>query len=194
MQASASVGGFFTSVDRARVEIELAIQCAQIFPFCEVDCSQMRLKSFDRYFLVIKYAKRAFAHLLLRDIKVMRDDGFKLAVASSQDIIARKFVLVVEIGRYVHNPALEQFELLRGHHVLLSDLVQPAKGWVGMSLTRFKNLTGQKFGRLTALRPVGKDAGRNVLWLCHCDCGKEMVTRGFALGMGRTTSCGCSHN
>jgi hypothetical protein len=35
----------------------------------------------------------------------------------------------------------------------------------------FCDLTGQRFGRLTAIRRVGKDSHR--LWLFQCDCGNE---------------------
>ena len=38
-----------------------------------------------------------------------------------------------------------------------------------------KDITGMKFGRLTAIEPVGKDNRRNILWKCRCDCGNECV-------------------
>lgn len=36
---------------------------------------------------------------------------------------------------------------------------------------RFKDLTGKKFGMLTALEEDGKQ-GKNTRWLCACDCGR----------------------
>ena len=53
-----------------------------------------------------------------------------------------------------------------------------------------KNLSGQRFGRLTALKPVGIKHHR-ALWLCHCDCGRNCITRSSSLISGNTQSCGC---
>ena len=52
-----------------------------------------------------------------------------------------------------------------------------------------KDITGQKFGRLTVIKPVKAENGK-TLWLCKCDCGNEIRTQGYCLGK-RTFSCGC---
>lgn len=52
-------------------------------------------------------------------------------------------------------------------------------------------LTGQRFGRLVVLRRAGSDRHGSALWLCRCDCGKEVVVRGSDLRSGNTQSCGC---
>lgn len=56
-----------------------------------------------------------------------------------------------------------------------------------------KDLTGQRFGRLTVLRveytPLKKSRRRD--WICRCDCGKEIKTHAYLLESGRTQSCGC---
>jgi hypothetical protein len=53
-----------------------------------------------------------------------------------------------------------------------------------------KNEAGNRYGRLTVLRPYNSDRlGRN--WLCRCDCGQEIVVRGMLLRNGQTRSCGC---
>lgn len=58
-----------------------------------------------------------------------------------------------------------------------------------------KNLTGQKFGRLTALGPTRKErdvSGRSLLvWRCRCSCGTVIETRSCNLLSGDTSSCGC---
>src|SRR4051812_17795808 len=59
-----------------------------------------------------------------------------------------------------------------------------------LSFPRSKNLTGQRFGRLVAIEPVGK-RDREVVWRCHCDCGGTVDTRGSSLRRGHTQSCGC---
>lgn len=55
----------------------------------------------------------------------------------------------------------------------------------------FSDLTGHRFHRLTVIQRNGVDRNRNVRWLCRCDCGNEITTRGFALTGGQTKSCGC---
>jgi len=56
----------------------------------------------------------------------------------------------------------------------------------------FKDITGQKFGRLMVIRHVGRDKNNYALWECKCDCGNVIVTTGHNLRGGNTKSCGCS--
>lgn len=57
-------------------------------------------------------------------------------------------------------------------------------------MSRVKDLTGQKFNRLTVLYPVGIINGR-MNFACKCDCGKEIISTGDKLKRGNTKSCGC---
>ena len=52
------------------------------------------------------------------------------------------------------------------------------------------DLTGQRFGKLTALRPA-ESIGGGTAWVCRCDCGRETVVRTDNLRYGRSKSCGC---
>lgn len=52
------------------------------------------------------------------------------------------------------------------------------------------DLTGQKFGRLTAIEKHSKQNG-HIVWLCQCDCGNTATVQGTRLKQGRTNSCGC---
>ena len=56
---------------------------------------------------------------------------------------------------------------------------------------KYKDLTGQKFGRLTVLEFAGKTDSGIVQWRCRCDCGKEVFARRNNLVSGNTNSCGC---
>lgn len=58
-------------------------------------------------------------------------------------------------------------------------------------MSKYRDLTGQKFGRLTCLKFVGRNKGYDALWLCKCDCGSEHITRAGTLLNGHTKSCGC---
>ena len=56
-----------------------------------------------------------------------------------------------------------------------------------------KDITGQKFGRLTAIKPLcTKSSNRNTHWLCLCDCGRYYTsTQSSNLKNGTVRSCGC---
>lgn len=56
---------------------------------------------------------------------------------------------------------------------------------------RKKDIAGQRFGKLTAIRQLEEKRGSNYLWLCRCDCGREIKTTANALLSGNTKSCGC---
>ena len=59
-------------------------------------------------------------------------------------------------------------------------------------MSRFINLTGKKFGRLTVLEKNGTRNSR-IEWLCLCDCGNKAIVTGGMLKNGNTKSCGCIH-
>jgi hypothetical protein len=54
----------------------------------------------------------------------------------------------------------------------------------------FRDLTGQRFGALVAVRLVRRLAGKTV-WSCRCDCGAEAEASLAALVSGARASCGC---
>lgn len=59
-----------------------------------------------------------------------------------------------------------------------------------MSKSFKKDLTGQRFGRLTVLEFVPNDK-RGSYWKCKCDCGKTGIYQGSSLLSKNTQSCGC---
>lgn len=56
---------------------------------------------------------------------------------------------------------------------------------------RFVDLTGQKFGRLTAIEKTDKRSGSSVIWKCRCDCGAITEVSSANLQSDHTQSCGC---
>lgn len=53
-----------------------------------------------------------------------------------------------------------------------------------------RDVTGQKFGRLTAIHPTtSSDQGWS--WLFRCDCGETLIARLGHVVHGATQSCGC---
>lgn len=55
----------------------------------------------------------------------------------------------------------------------------------------FKDMTGQRFGRLTVKEYSHIGNGGKAYWLCVCDCGNETTVSGDKLRQGWTKSCGC---
>ena len=55
----------------------------------------------------------------------------------------------------------------------------------------FKNLIGQKFGRLLVVEYAGASRNGRTLWKCKCECGQAATIRSDRLPNGNTESCGC---
>lgn len=87
--------------------------------------------------------------------------------------------------------------LVRG--VLLTSKTRPTKSCgchqkEKAAEAKFTDLTGQKFGRLKALRLTGKNKFDQYLYECECDCGNEVTVIGARLTAPDeygTRSCGC---
>lgn len=59
-----------------------------------------------------------------------------------------------------------------------------------MSKSYRKDLTGQRFGKLTVLEFVQTEDS-NSHWKCICSCGSVTIVTGSHLKSGHTKSCGC---
>ena len=55
---------------------------------------------------------------------------------------------------------------------------------------RAHDLSGEVFGKLTALRPVGRQK-KQLLWLCACACGNYTAATVGNLRSGNMIGCGC---
>lgn len=57
------------------------------------------------------------------------------------------------------------------------------------------DLTGNRYGKLTALRYAGRNDKGQTLWLLRCDCGKEVTLpmADFKYGKSKNRSCGCNN-
>lgn len=55
-----------------------------------------------------------------------------------------------------------------------------------------QDLTGQKFGRLTAIKKIAHIKNRSI-WECKCECGNKVNVSISNLKNGNTKSCGCLH-
>ena len=57
------------------------------------------------------------------------------------------------------------------------------------SQSNIKDLTGQKFNKLTVLEK--DNIRKNNYWICQCECGNTTSVRGIDLQRGQVKSCGC---
>ncbi len=56
-------------------------------------------------------------------------------------------------------------------------------------MTSYLDITGDRYGRLTAISYA--DSTPRVRWLCQCDCGNQVVVIANDLRTKKITSCGC---
>lgn len=103
----------------------------------------------------------------------------------------------------VHNPCINN------HGEVLWDCICPTCGKIttqtyynlhklnlkGCKDCKGKNaavdISGQRFGRLTAVKYVGSNKGWGAIWECVCDCGNTVNVKKGSLMTGGTKSCGC---
>lgn len=57
-------------------------------------------------------------------------------------------------------------------------------------MSKFIDLTGQKFGKLTVIGLA--DSTDKKKWICQCECGNKAIIYGTNLRRGLSKSCGCS--
>ena len=62
-------------------------------------------------------------------------------------------------------------------------------------VNRYKDHTGQKFGKLTVLYITNRrSTQQRPYWHCKCDCGNELDVVITDLQSGHTSSCGCNNS
>jgi len=81
-------------------------------------------------------------------------------------------------------------------HVVLSSNLRSSSGSNSCGCNqhtgnRAQDLTGQKFGMLTALKPTNKRYRKSIVWLFKCDCGTEKEMSAGEVVNFKTASCGC---
>ena len=57
-----------------------------------------------------------------------------------------------------------------------------------MGMGKMLDLTGQRFGKLVAVRPVKRTGDEHVWWECRCDCGETCLRRADSLTSGKSKS------
>lgn len=60
-------------------------------------------------------------------------------------------------------------------------------------MSKFIDLTGQRFGKLVVLERLANYKRKQTYYKCKCDCGNEVITNSSKLRDGKKTSCGCEY-
>ena len=59
--------------------------------------------------------------------------------------------------------------------------------------SKAKDMAGQRFGMLVAVRRNGTSPNGCAKWECRCDCGKTIYVDSTRLRKGRARHCGCQY-
>lgn len=59
---------------------------------------------------------------------------------------------------------------------------------------RYKDISGQRFGKLVAVEKTEIKQNSSFIWRCLCDCGNEKFVSVNYLTTGNTKSCGCGQH
>jgi hypothetical protein len=123
------------------------------------------------------------------------DFGIALAFTRCKEKLTKKFVenltqmSLKDLNELVYNKSKES--ILNETSTDVLDLTTKVK----MSpreeslLGNSKNLKGKRFGSLVVQNLVEVDKSRHRVWLCKCDCGKELKLTSTALTTGRRKGC-----
>ncbi len=85
------------------------------------------------------------------------------------------------------NKSIVRSELLRNGKTQSCGCLKSRPTW------NFKDLSGQRFGKLTVISRANNKHNR-VAWSCKCDCGNVVSVTENALMSRNTSSCGCLKN
>lgn len=107
------------------------------------------------------------------------------------DIINKKFgkLIVLEKDEYKKYSYICRCECGTIKSIYKSSLIGGNSRSCGCMRVNRLDLTGQRFGFLTAVSLVSNKG--KARWLCQCDCGNEKIIVASSLTHGLTKSCGC---
>lgn len=123
---------------------------------------------------------------------------------AKRDVIGHRFGRLVAI-RYVddsRNHAIWKCDCGNEKRVYIYSVLNGdtrSCGCLNTELTAKRNIgtqhhidiTGKRFGRLTAIQRNGITSNRITIWTCKCDCGGSKDISARSLRSGLTRSCGC---
>lgn len=120
-------------------------------------------------------------------------------MAKEKDLIGKKFNYLTLIQKDIEKSTQSKrsywickcdcgnFKTIRESSILSNN----TKSCGCLNKQKIKNISNQKFGRLTAIEPTDRREQGHVIWKCLCECGNIFYTSSTKLISGNTKSCGC---
>ena len=108
-----------------------------------------------------------------------------------------KLTIVDKMGREFHEQSqvISLCECGENFTCKVSDIISGLYKSCGCDVPRLedcrRDITGQRFNKLTALSPLYINKDNRVMWRCKCDCGTICVISAKQLSNGKARSCGC---
>lgn len=121
-------------------------------------------------------------------------NGVTKSCGCDKDLTGKKFGLltVIEEGHPTKNNVRRWKCLCECGNITFSERYNLVHGYTKSCRCYGRNdLTGKKFGRLTAIKKLRERKDTSIIWLCLCDCGEEVKVKACNLKSGNTKSCGC---
>ena len=117
--------------------------------------------------------------------------------ARKNDLVGKKIGKLTIIKRLPMKKSYVEYECLCdcGNTIIkaYSNLVSTVgeKCCSNCKTPKVEDISGKRFGRLTAIKYIGKSKGKQTLWECKCDCGNIAIVHQQNLKSEHTSSCGC---
>lgn len=122
---------------------------------------------------------------VMRDLTGQRY-GKLTVLRIAEPYIARRGKGIRKIHRWVCRCDCGRESVARGDALRISKTTSCGR----CRVPKFKDLTGQRFGRWLVLNRVYR-CNTRVQWACRCDCGADGVVTSRALTHRESLSCGC---
>lgn len=117
--------------------------------------------------------------------------------ARKNDLVGKKIGKLTIMKRLPMKKSYVEYEclcdcgntIIKAHSNLVSTVGE--KCCSNCKTPKVEDISGKRFGRLTAIKYIGKSKGKQTLWECKCDCGNIAIVHQQNLKSGHTSSCGC---
>lgn len=117
--------------------------------------------------------------------------------ARKNDLVGKKIGKLTIMKRLPMKKSYVEYEclcdcgntIIKAHSNLVSTVGE--KCCSNCKTPKVEDISGKRFGRLTAIKYIGKSKGKQTLWECKCDCGNIAIVHHQNLKSGHTSSCGC---
>jgi hypothetical protein len=98
--------------------------------------------------------------------------------------------MVSDISKFIPSYFRKELKSFLIMHHSSKYITKRAKKSESARNTKFIDLTGSRFGKLTVIKRADVKCAESQ-WLCQCDCGDTVTLRSSILRYGHRKDCGC---